>query len=233
MEELWKPVPGYEGLYEVSSAGRIRAAGKRTPEGGPVLVSATICCTGRGKRGAILRTCFWKDGVRKTVSVKKLVADAFIPNPRNLPAVISRDGNPRNCRADNLVRVSLIDARLFSHYGAGPLPEDGKYPPPPGEDQLEQGQGMEKWTGGGTGAQVELVVCRTGERHVFPSIKAAARWCGGSETGMRRDSLDGKVYGVRRFAGDPRFEGGITVRRIQEEKEHEPEAESEPDDDEG
>lgn len=96
-EEEWRPVVGYEGLYEVSSLGRVRniASGMgRTP--GKVLKPSP---TGRyGHLHLSLR-----DGrTTQHQSLHRLVATAFIPNPTGLPLVLHGDDNVLNNNVSNL-----------------------------------------------------------------------------------------------------------------------------------
>lgn len=106
MEEIWKPIPGYEGYYEASSLGRIRSLDRR------------VKCTGkRGvfymrKKGMIVKpeidkggyyqTSLSKDGEDHTKGTHVWVAMAHIPNPDNLPQVNHKDGNKQNNNIDNL-----------------------------------------------------------------------------------------------------------------------------------
>ena len=84
MEEIWKPVVGYEGLYEVSNLGRVRSLNYRNTGKVKELISHD---NGFGYLIVELRN----SGNRKTYSVHRLVAQAFIPNPDNLPEVNHRD----------------------------------------------------------------------------------------------------------------------------------------------
>lgn len=103
MSEVWKPVVGYEGYYEVSSLGRIRSV-KRTVKGidgkNYRLNSAIKRQFDNGKGYYYVSLCV--NGVQKPMVVHRLVAKAFLPNPDNLPEVNHKDENPLNNRADNL-----------------------------------------------------------------------------------------------------------------------------------
>jgi hypothetical protein len=102
MAENWKPVLGYEGLYEVSDLGSVRSLARMVP-----------CFYGalRPVRARILAQCgagpyftvnLSKDGVATTFTVHVLVAIVFVANPDNLSQVNHKDTNKRNCAATNL-----------------------------------------------------------------------------------------------------------------------------------
>lgn len=94
MEEIWKAIEGFEGLYEVSNIGNVRTLNyKRTKN-----VSNLKQKTQDNRKRVIL--C--KNGVPKTYLVHRLVANAFIPNPEKKPCIDHIDGNPSNNNVENL-----------------------------------------------------------------------------------------------------------------------------------
>ena len=94
LEEIWKDIEGYTGLYQVSSWGRVKNS--RT---GRVLKA------GKTKKG-YLQLCLCKNGIRKFYSVHRLVAQAFIPNPQNKPEVNHIDEDKENNYFENLEWVT-------------------------------------------------------------------------------------------------------------------------------
>lgn len=92
MEEEWRPVKGYEGLYEVSNMGRVKSL--HAPQG-IILKQGTYS---NGYMGANLS----KDGTTNMKLVHRLVAIAFIQNPNNYEEVNHKDGNKKNNTVDNL-----------------------------------------------------------------------------------------------------------------------------------
>ena len=105
--ETWRPVKGYEGLYEVSSLGRIK--------------SLSYKCTGVEKfmkpqkdKRDYLYVGLCRDGKRKFFKVHRLVAEAFLPNQLGLPEVNHKDENPSNNVVDNL---EFCDAKYNANYG--------------------------------------------------------------------------------------------------------------------
>lgn len=88
MTEKWKLI--YNDLYQVSDDGRVRSIKtkrelRRTPN----------------KRG-YLQVTLYDNGRRKTFRVSRLVAQAFIPNPNNLPQVNHIDEDKENNHVSNL-----------------------------------------------------------------------------------------------------------------------------------
>ena len=113
--ELWKPIKGYEGYYEVSNLGNIRSVDRmvKHSKGGM-----------RVYKGSILTPTLNVDGyetvhlskfnVSRMKRVHRLVAEAFIPNPNNLPTVNHKDENKMNNSAENLEWMSIADNIKYS-----------------------------------------------------------------------------------------------------------------------
>lgn len=101
ISEVWKPVPGYEGLYEVSDRGRVKSLARKTNN--QFCKEDIILSPGwvHNKNGYLF-VYLCKDGVRKHFLVHRLVALVFIPNPFNLPMVNHKDENPQNNSVENL-----------------------------------------------------------------------------------------------------------------------------------
>lgn len=89
--EEWRDIENYEGMYQISNFGRVKSLPRSRVRG-------RILKLGRGTNGyAIVHLC--KKCVQETLSVHRLVAKAFIPNPDNLPEVNHLD----ECKTNNAV----------------------------------------------------------------------------------------------------------------------------------
>lgn len=97
MEEIWKSVIGYEGLYEVSSLGNFR---KLRKDGTFKPLKATKNNWGYYTIG------LWKEHKVKQFRISRLIAEAFIPNPENKPYVDHIDTDKSNNTVSNLRWVS-------------------------------------------------------------------------------------------------------------------------------
>lgn len=102
--ERWKPVKGYEGMYEVSNQGRIRS-----------LYTGKIRKTYRNTnkdRYTMITLC---NGVNTTFLLHRLVAIAFKKNPKKLPCVNHNDGDKSNNWASNLSWVTFSENEQHSY----------------------------------------------------------------------------------------------------------------------
>lgn len=97
LQEEWRDIPGYEGLYKVSSSGNILSLYYRNTNL-PHLMSIRI-----GKRrNNYCDVILSKHGVHRRHKIHQLVALAFIPNPNNYKEINHIDENPLNNSASNL-----------------------------------------------------------------------------------------------------------------------------------
>lgn len=114
MEEVWKPITGYESLYEVSSLGRVK--------GLPRYHKTRF--TGFMKKERILKprldsygyqmVMLCKDKVQRNFLVHRLVAIEFIENPLNYECINHKDENKLNNNVDNL---EWCDRLYNNNYG--------------------------------------------------------------------------------------------------------------------
>lgn len=103
--EDWKPAIGFEDYLLVSSEGRVRSL--RT---GKVLKQQTS----KAGRKSFTTRLNGRKSKSYNLSVHRLVAEAFIPNPDNKPEVNHKDTNPSNNTKDNLEWVTR--AENMEHY---------------------------------------------------------------------------------------------------------------------
>lgn len=103
MEEIWKDIPSLKGKYQASNLGRIRSIEH-------YIKSNFHNCKQVKRKGKILKQfkgnyysiSINENGKIKRKFVHRLVASAFIPNPRNKPCINHKDGNKYNNNIENL-----------------------------------------------------------------------------------------------------------------------------------
>ena len=103
-KEYWKPVVGYEGLYEVSNWGGVKSLkfGKEK-----------ILKPQKDKDG-YLQVTLCKNNIKKVYKVHRLVAEAFLDNPNNYKEVNHKDENKTNNVVTNL---EWCDRKYNQNYG--------------------------------------------------------------------------------------------------------------------
>lgn len=99
MQEIWKDIKDYEGLYQISNLGRVKSLmgwnfGKNDYEKREKVLKPS--------KGEYEKVVLFKNGKNKTYAVHRLVAKTFIPNLDNKPQVNHKDENKQNNCVDNL-----------------------------------------------------------------------------------------------------------------------------------
>lgn len=104
MKEIWKDIPNYEGLYQVSNLGNVRRIKKWCGNKNTKIYKEdnTIIKKHITNKPKYYFVVLSKNSIRKNVRIHRLVAQAFIPNPNNLPQVNHKDGNKLNNCVNNL-----------------------------------------------------------------------------------------------------------------------------------
>lgn len=109
MDEIWKPIAGYEGIYEISNLGRVKSLNYHR--------SGKECVLKPNKHNCgYIRATLSNGGHMLSYYVHRLVAEAFIPNPDHLPQVNHIDEDKTNNRVDNL---EWCTAKYNNNYGTG------------------------------------------------------------------------------------------------------------------
>jgi DNA-directed RNA polymerase subunit RPC12/RpoP len=100
MKEIWKPVKGYEGLYEISNLGYVISLKK-----GDILKPI------KNKAG-FNSINLSKDGKRTSYTLHYLIAEYFLPQPEKTTGVIHKDKNKSNNCVSNLMWINKNETRI-------------------------------------------------------------------------------------------------------------------------
>lgn len=99
MKEVWKDIPNYEGLYQVSNLGRVKSFRRSSKyrNAKEFILKPTLA-----NNGYCQVTLYRSSSDKKKFLVHRLVAESFIPNPDGLPQINHKDEDPANNAASNL-----------------------------------------------------------------------------------------------------------------------------------
>ena len=148
--EVFKDIKGYEGKYQISNMGRVKSLCSYNVTEERILkqyrhanTPYLFVCLSQGFINENKRTVY------KNHDVHRLVAEAFIDNPDQLPFVNHKDENPTNNKASNL---EWCTPKYNSNYGS---------------IKVKQCKKVYRYTPSG-----QFVKC-------FPSVRSAAEAVGG------------------------------------------------------
>ena len=97
MQEIWKDVVGYEGIYQVSNTGKVRN------------IRGYILSPADNGNGYLRFSLYKSKKVCSTQYLHRLIAEAFIPNPDKLSEINHKDENKKNNNIDNLEWVTHVE----------------------------------------------------------------------------------------------------------------------------
>lgn len=117
--EIWKDIPNYEELYQVSNIGRVKSLCKSNVQKNrwnlPVKIfRSERILKPRKSRAGYIRVTLTKHGQHKSYFVHRLVGYSFIENPKNLPFINHKDEDKTNNQVENL---EWCTAKYNSNYG--------------------------------------------------------------------------------------------------------------------
>jgi len=120
MNEIWKDIKGYEGLYQVSNLGRVKSLdrmvkvyGKRKMKIDEKILKPAI------KRDGYCTVTLLNQGKRKYSRIHRLVAQQFIKNDYNKPEVNHKNGIKTDNRLENLEWMTTQENQNHSIYVLG------------------------------------------------------------------------------------------------------------------
>lgn len=196
-KRIWKDIPSYEGLYQVSNDGKVRSLDR-------------IDTLGRKRKGRILKQAFdkkkykyvslCKDNKSKALKVHRLVAMTFIPNPNNYPIINHKDENPSNNHVSNLEWCTY---KYNSNYGTRnerlSKAMKGKNTQKHTEETKKKMKENHADFTGAKHPQARKVMCLNNGM-IFDCIKYAMEWCGLKG----RSDIGRQIQGINKTAGkDP------------------------------
>ncbi len=106
--ELFTDIEGYEGIYQIGNWGTLKASesffikNRRGHKDEMAVYKPERIRTYHFHQFGYPQISLWKKEVAKYISIHRLVAIHFIPNPNNLPQVLHKDDNAKNPKWDNL-----------------------------------------------------------------------------------------------------------------------------------
>lgn len=183
--EIWKDIKGYEGLYQISNLGRVKSLRKQKG----FYIREEVILKNRIDRG-YLKVTLSKDNKLKYISVHRLIAEAFIPNPENKSFIDHINGNRADNRIENLRWVTQkenmnnpITRKRESNSKKGE--KNPQYQKPKTEKQLEA---LRK-------SNIKSVICIE-TKEVFESIEDASK-----KYNITASNISRCCNGIRKTAG--------------------------------
>lgn len=113
MQEIWKDIPNYQGLYQISNCGRVKSLPRKNNKR---IINKEIIKVFTKLPNGYLKVGLSKNGKTKHYFVHRLVAEAFIPNLENKPCVNHKDCNKENNNVNNLEWVTHKENNSYKNH---------------------------------------------------------------------------------------------------------------------
>ena len=114
MVEIWRDIPEYLGLYQVSNIGRVKRLDRKIINNGKhTIKKGSIIHQSKSLKG-YMRVRLFINGKIKEELVHRVVAKTFIPNINNLPQINHKDENKDN---NNVFNLEWCDSKYNNNYG--------------------------------------------------------------------------------------------------------------------
>lgn len=114
MQEVWKGIAGYDGLYQVSNFGRVKSLPRSGHHRKDIILKPTV-----RENGYKTVYLYSLSGKKTQILVHRLVSTAFLPNPDNKECVNHKNGNKSDNRVENLEWATTSENMLHAAYCLG------------------------------------------------------------------------------------------------------------------
>ena len=116
MREEWRGIKDYKGLYQVSNTGKVKSLERtvRCARGYKIVPEKILEGYDNGNGYLYVKLC--KEGKRKQYRINRLVAQAFLENPQNLPEVNHKDKIRTNNHVENLEWVTKSENTFHAYH---------------------------------------------------------------------------------------------------------------------
>ena len=113
MQEIWKDIKSFEGLYQVSNLGRVKTLERKSisGNGGFRTIKSKILKQRSGNRYTTVSLCRGSNNTRVVTYIHRLVAETFLQNPDNKQVINHKNGLKFDNTVDNLEWVTYSENR--------------------------------------------------------------------------------------------------------------------------
>lgn len=114
IEEIWKPIPNYDGFYEASNLGRIKTIPHKVKRGNTSIMCKENITHGSLNVHGYMQITLSKNGNNTKFIFHRLIAKTFIPNPENKRTINHINGIKTDNRIENLEWATDSENNLHS-----------------------------------------------------------------------------------------------------------------------